>query len=86
MLGTTIFLHMPKRKAEDPVAVSSTMSLIFYRAPMSTAVITDAVFAELGTPHETVIVDIKVSSPPALGTALLRSRQTTAVLFKRPSP
>ena len=61
--------HMPKRKAEDPVAISSTMSLIFYRAPMSTAVITDAVLAELDTPHETVIVDIKVS-PPQSSTAL----------------
>jgi hypothetical protein len=28
------------------------MSLTFYRAPMSTASVTELVLAELGTPHE----------------------------------
>jgi glutathione S-transferase len=35
------------------------MSLTFYRAPMSTATITDLVLAELGIPHETVTLDIQ---------------------------
>lgn len=35
------------------------MSLIFYRAPMSTASITELVFAELGVPHEVVTLDIQ---------------------------
>lgn len=35
------------------------MSLVFYFAPMSTAGITDLVLAELGTPHERVVVDLK---------------------------
>ena len=35
------------------------MSLIFYRAPMSTATITELVLAELGVPHEVVTVDIR---------------------------
>ncbi len=34
------------------------MSLTFYRAPMSTATITELVLAELGVPHETVTLDI----------------------------
>jgi len=35
------------------------MSLTFYTAPQSTATITDVVFAELGTPHERVVLDIR---------------------------
>ena len=35
------------------------MSLTFYFSPMSTAEITRAVLAELGTPHETVMVDLR---------------------------
>jgi glutathione S-transferase len=35
------------------------MSLTFYRAPMSTATITELVLAELGIPHETVTLDIQ---------------------------
>jgi glutathione S-transferase len=35
------------------------MSLTFYCAPMSTASITELVLAELGTPHETVMLDIR---------------------------
>jgi glutathione S-transferase len=35
------------------------MSLTFYTAPQSTATITDVVFAELGTPHERVVIDIR---------------------------
>jgi glutathione S-transferase len=34
------------------------MSLTFYRAPNSTAGVTDLVFAELGVPHETVTLDL----------------------------
>jgi glutathione S-transferase len=43
------------------------MSLIFYAAPMSTAVITEVVLAELGIPHEKVTVDLKAgeSKKPA---------------------
>jgi glutathione S-transferase len=35
------------------------MSLTFYRAPMSTASITERVLAELGVPHETVTLDLQ---------------------------
>ena len=35
------------------------MSLTFYFAPMSRASITKLVLAELGIPHETVVMDIK---------------------------
>jgi glutathione S-transferase len=35
------------------------MSITFYRAPMSTASVTELVLAELGTPHETVTLDLK---------------------------
>jgi glutathione S-transferase len=35
------------------------MSLTFYRAPMSTASVTDRVIAELGVPHEKVTFDLK---------------------------
>jgi glutathione S-transferase len=35
------------------------MSLIFYRAPHSTASITEIVFEELGVPHEVVTLDIQ---------------------------
>lgn len=35
------------------------MSLVFYRAPMSTATITDLVLAELDVPHERVTFDLK---------------------------
>jgi glutathione S-transferase len=35
------------------------MSLTFYFAPMSTATVTQLVFAELGTPHEAVHVDLQ---------------------------
>jgi glutathione S-transferase len=35
------------------------MSLIFYRAPMSTATLTEIVLAELGVPHETVSLDLR---------------------------
>ena len=35
------------------------MSLIFYRAPNSTASITELVLAELGVPHEKVTLDLK---------------------------
>ena len=35
------------------------MSLTFYRAPMSTATLTEIVLAELGVPHETVTLDIQ---------------------------
>lgn len=35
------------------------MSLPFYRAPMSTASVTELVLAELGVPHEGVTVDLK---------------------------
>lgn len=35
------------------------MSLIFYYAPMSTADITNLVFAELDVPHERIILDIR---------------------------
>jgi glutathione S-transferase len=35
------------------------MSLTFYRAPMSTATITELVLAELGVPHETITLDIQ---------------------------
>jgi len=35
------------------------MSLTFYTAPQSTATITDVVFAELGIPHERVVLDIR---------------------------
>ena len=35
------------------------MSLTFYRAPMSTASVTELVLAELGTPHKTVTLDLK---------------------------
>lgn len=35
------------------------MSLVFYRAPMSTAAIIDLVLAELDVPHEVVTLDIR---------------------------
>lgn len=35
------------------------MSLVFYRAPMSTATIIDLVLAELDVPHEVVTLDIR---------------------------
>lgn len=35
------------------------MSLVFYRAPMSTATIIDLVLAELEVPHESVTLDIR---------------------------
>lgn len=35
------------------------MSLTFYVSPMSTATITELVLAELGVPHERVVLDIK---------------------------
>ncbi|HTR56212.1 MAG TPA: glutathione S-transferase family protein [Kofleriaceae bacterium] len=35
------------------------MSLTFYTAPQSTATITEVVFAELGIPHERVVLDIR---------------------------
>lgn len=35
------------------------MSLKFYRAPYSTATLTEAVLAELGTPHEVIALDLK---------------------------
>jgi glutathione S-transferase len=35
------------------------MSLIFYRAPMSTASLTEEILEELGVPHETVTIDIR---------------------------
>ena len=35
------------------------MSLTFFRAPMSTATVTELVLAELDVPHETVTLDIK---------------------------
>ncbi len=35
------------------------MSLIFYYAPMSTASLTQMVFAELGAPHEAIRVDLQ---------------------------
>lgn len=43
------------------------MSLIFYAAPMSTAVVTEVVLAELAIPHEKVTVDLKAgeSKKPA---------------------
>ena len=34
-------------------------NLTFYRAPMSTASVTELVLEELGIPHETVTVDIR---------------------------
>ena len=54
---------MSKRKAADQLLTDSTMGLTFYFAPMSTASITEDVLAELGTPHERIVLDIKVSSP-----------------------
>lgn len=35
------------------------MSLVFYRAPMSTATITEVVLAELDVPHEAVTLDLR---------------------------
>lgn len=35
------------------------MSLVFYRSPMSTALITELVLAELDVPHEAVTLDIR---------------------------
>lgn len=35
------------------------MSLTFYRAPMSTATVTELVLAELGVPHEPVTLDLQ---------------------------
>lgn len=35
------------------------MSLTFYRAPQSTATMTECVLAELGTPHEVVTLDLR---------------------------
>jgi glutathione S-transferase len=35
------------------------MSIIFFTAPQSTATLTDLIFAELGTPHDRKVVDLK---------------------------
>ena len=37
------------------------MGLVWYHSPMSTSNITEAVLAELGTPHEQIILNIKVT-------------------------
>ena len=52
---------MTKRKAADQIVKHSKMGLIHYHAIMSTSGITASVLAELGTPHERITLDIKVS-------------------------
>ena len=51
---------LTERNAVEHTANSNMGSLLHYHSIQSTSNITEAVLAELGTPHERIILDIKV--------------------------
>ena len=61
---------MSKRKAADQINKNSTMGLIHYHAVQSTSSITESVLAELDTPYERIILDLKVSLPALISASL----------------